>query len=683
MRRGLFYFAWLVLVMGPFLGAAEKAGAKVHLFADVGWSNHFRSGRWTPIYLTLSDTTPRQVVVEIYAPTDRRYAMKIRQSLAIGPQDTTIPIYVPFWYQLDQASVTVRDANSMRRLGDLVLADMTATPTSAPNIPQDVPGDALFIGISGNGQTERLLESQLQSDKISAGFVPLERLPASPIGYDGLDLLILNSADLGRISGDQQDSIAAWVRSGGTLMLWPGTDPIPQAGAIIGMLPCRIGENQVFMVDAQRIKSAGLPKRFEHLRGRELLDISSDAKVIELFGDSKLRGYRRWVGDGQVAVLPVDVSMLTFDSPTSAMAFWRQTLHGLGDIPLPQAPNATFAPYPPYGQQTALRGSLDWIGNIPGAGEFGFGYLAATLLGMMLIVGPVDWFVLKWLGKQPWTWVTITGWIGVVTFGAIYAGYLIKSGDVVYRTVTLIDEAGGARVASLDLAGIYSPQTRGYDFQVDPQSWWSPASDGNIYGASGLQLEIPCHQDYRGNRPEDLLINIWNLRLLEGLSYVPATTIIEAKLNRKGHQIAGTLINHSDQTIDHLRIRTAEGVATLTQSIEPGKSIQVQASLDPRDKTLSATPPPAEAQWQWYQQQQQSSGSDRPRFPLMNNLAPRRGAQIDRMLAEQSDAAVVYAEFTGGNEDRMKLNQPANEKPASEAHIGAVRAVVRMQGGGK
>jgi hypothetical protein len=238
-------------------------------------------------------------------------------------------------------------------------------------------------------------------------------------------------------------------------------------------------------------------------------------------------------------------------------------------------------------------------------------------------------------------------------------------------------------VASLDLAGIYSPQTRGYDFQVDPQSWWSPASDGNIYGASGLQLEIPCHQDYRGNRPEDLLINIWNLRLLEGLSYVPATTIIEAKLNRKGHQIAGTLINHSDQTIDHLRIRTAEGVATLTKSIEPGKSIQVQASLDPRDKTLSATPPPAEAQWQWYQQQQQSSGSDRPRFPLMNNLAPRRGAQIDRMLAEQSDAAVVYAEFTGGNEDRMKLNQPANEKPASEAHIGAVRAVVRMQGGGK
>jgi hypothetical protein len=301
---------------------------------------------------------------------------------------------------------------------------------------------------------------------------------------------------------------------------------------------------------------------------------------------------------------------------------------------------------------------------------------------MMCIVGPVDWFVLKWLGRQPWTWVTTTGWIGVVTFGAIYAGHLVKSGDLVFRTVTLLDESGGSRVASFDVAGIYSPQTRRYPLAVDPESWWWPASDSAFYGATALQFEIPCHQDYRGNRPEDLLINVWNLRLLQSQTYQSAAPLIEAKLALDGQRIKGTITNRGPVAVEKLRVRTRGGVALLNQTIEPGQSIEVAQKLDARDRTLTTMPSTttdATAQWQWYQQQQQQGLQDRPRFPLLNGLADRRAARIDQMLADREDLAVVYAEFDGGNEDRIKLKQPEGDEPAKEAHVGAVRSVVALQ----
>src|SRR6185436_6907284 len=89
--------------------------ADVQLGVDVGWSNRFRGARWTPLYITLSNPQPRQVTLEVYSPTDRRYAMRTLQSVAIGPAPITVAIYTPMSYRVDEASVIVRDADSNKR----------------------------------------------------------------------------------------------------------------------------------------------------------------------------------------------------------------------------------------------------------------------------------------------------------------------------------------------------------------------------------------------------------------------------------------------------------------------------------------------------------------------------------------------------------------------------------------
>ena len=57
------------------LCCAAPALAKVQIAVDIGWENKFRSGKWTPLFITLQDSSPRQVIIEVYSPADRRYAV--------------------------------------------------------------------------------------------------------------------------------------------------------------------------------------------------------------------------------------------------------------------------------------------------------------------------------------------------------------------------------------------------------------------------------------------------------------------------------------------------------------------------------------------------------------------------------------------------------------------------------
>lgn len=659
---------------------ASPALAKVQVNVDVGWENQFRAGKWTPLFITLQESAPRQVVLEVYCPADRRYALNVKQGLAIGPQPVTVPIYVPLSYRLDETSVTVRDANSGRRVEHVILSDFPAYGNQ-PGMPQTVSPQNLFIVISGSASGERMIQAQLRHENVTTSFIAANRLPGTPVGYESIDLLLLNQPDLSRLNLEQQRAIAAWVRAGGLLVIVPGVAPAPPSAPLIEILPARVGEIQQLDLDAAVVKKAGMPARFAKLTGRELLDASADARGVPLFDRSGPKALRHWVGLGQVMILPLDVSTLLFDDPNKSLAFWRTTLKGMVDVPVKVDANARHAYYGMTDdprRALALRQTLDWIGDVPGAGSFGFSYVAIVLLAMMFIVGPVDWFVLKWTGKQPWTWVTITGWIGVITLGSIYIGHVFKSGDVHFRTASVLDEAGGARVAALDLAGIYSPQTTEYDLEMTPYSWWRTAAVTNPYGGGGNMLsEIVCHQDYRGNRPLPMLINVWNVRFLEGQQIADEPAVVQAQLARgargSGRTIAGTITNRAAVSMNNILVRTRDGVIKLDGVLEPGASMPVSGTLV-KDETLTATTQVSNQNY--WRDAQQEFPTSRPTAQTINGVADLRAIRIDQQLAERDDVACVYATYERPPGERLKLTDVENPRTA---HVGIVRALVPLR----
>jgi hypothetical protein len=443
-------------------------------------------------------------------------------------------------------------------------------------------------------------------------------------------------------------------------------------------LPARLGEIRQLQLDPAVVKKAGLPSRFAKLTGRDLLDVPADARTIPLFAPTGPKAVRRWVGMGQVMLLPVDVSTLAFDSENDALGFWRETLKGVVNIPAAgeqKSGNGYYGMSDDPRRTVAVRQTLDWIGDVPGAGSFGFSYVAIVLLAMMFIVGPVDWFVLKWTNRQPWTWVTISGWIGVITLGSIYLGHVFKSGDVYFRSASVIDEAGGARVAALDLAGIYSPQTTEYDLEMTPYSWWRTASQTNPWsGGSNMLTEIACHQDYRGNRPLPMLINVWNVRFIEGVQVGDEPAMLQAQVTQlPDHSISGSVTNRAPFSISDVIIRTRDGIARIHGTIEQGATMAVSGKMV-KDKTLAATTQMTDQeQWALYSQEVPTT---LPTAFTTNGLADMRTLRIDQQLAERDDVACVYATYNAPPTERLKLNGVADPKTQ---HVGVIRALVPMQ----
>ncbi|HTL30848.1 MAG TPA: hypothetical protein VL282_16575, partial [Tepidisphaeraceae bacterium] len=300
---------------------ASVAGAETSLLVRLGWDGIYRAGRWTPIYITTADSQPRSVNLEVSCPHDGIFAMQVRQSFTIGPQEQTFPIYCPTTYSLDQLTVTLRDSNTDKLLARFI-QDMTA-PQYMVQAQAIRPNDVL-IAVSGRpAALNSLRRMNGSSSSIYVGYADPLLLPAVPIGYEALDLLILSQPDLNKISSEQQHAIADWVRAGGTLVMWPGDAPIAPSSPILQILPCAIGDTQAANLSPQTLKAFKLSERFKQLKSRELSP-REGAKSFPIFDtDKNLVGCKQTVGFGRTVVLPIDPSEFFFERSNESDRFWK------------------------------------------------------------------------------------------------------------------------------------------------------------------------------------------------------------------------------------------------------------------------------------------------------------------------------------------------------------------------
>lgn len=674
------------LVRGPGVGPSGTT-----LGVRVGWDGWVQAARWTPVYLTLSDPAPRNVTLEFRAPHGSFHGMKSRQVLTIGPTPQTFIVYMPLrQFMPEDLSFIVRDAATGRRLADYPGGAFVSFAGG-----MSVPWGHSFLGISGRRATLAPVTTALQGAQLTTGHMETAELPTSAIGYDSLDVLVLNAPDFSAVLPEQQQAIVEWVRAGGNLLLWPGDSPVPDSGALIDVLPCRIGNTAVVELSPDELKTAGLTPRFSKLPARELWP-AAGAEPITLLGVERVCALRSRLGLGQVVICPIDLSSLQMNNPRKTWALWRVVLKPMirrlpeDGVTMPEQ-RYDYGTQTSQREATALRQVGDLLGSIPGAGQFGFGYVAGVLIGMMVIVGPVDWLVLKKLGRQPWTWATTTGWVALVTLSAVYAGHLFKSGELHYRTFQLVDQADGIALARTEMAALYSPRTTDYTLTAPPDGWWQPASPGDeFYGYRRSAREISFAQTYRGSMPDPMAVNVWNLRFVAGESTTASAPVIAARLRLEQRQVSGrpqkylvgTITSVGAEPLVNIAVRTRAGWARLfgppsetrpaePMRIAPGQTVDVDVLIEPAPPATSAEKL-RQARNAYYGQN--VAQIDRSRlWDNGGDLSMRRTDRIEQWVGERDDLACVYAECEGPT-PTIELK----ERPAIQQHWKVVRALVPL-----
>jgi hypothetical protein len=655
-----------------------SSAAATTVSVDIGWGNAFRVGRWTPLFITVSDPTPRNADLEVRAPHDPIHAMIINQRIAVGPAPATYVVYVPLVYPVDDLSIRVRDSKTHREIAHELPFDWSAGRT-LPVMAQEL------IMVSGT-TVNRGLETLLSDSNLTAcRWVNPLRLPAAARGYDAVSVLVLSEPDLARMPAEQQTAIVDWVRAGGEVVCAFGPDALPGNSPLMDVMPVVVGENRSVQLSEAALKAADVPLRFRALKARQLTP-QPGAEAIRLL-DGELTAYRRRLGVGRLTVTPVDFSGFSFRDTGGAIRTWTPLLGERIRFRTPDtnAPgNTNQMSIDPAGE-ARTRGTavvMEQIGDIPGAGTFDFTYVAITLIALMLVVGPVDWFVLKKLDRQPWTWITTSGWIILLTVGAIYLGNVVKSGKLHFRTIRLIDQAGGATIATLDAAGIYSPRTRYYSIATGDDQWWEPLSAGLGYSRQGMKVDLRFRQTHDGNLPDAMEINVWNLRMISGERFGAASPALDASLSvatvSGARRVQGTITNRTESPLHQIIVRVGADDIAIGKSISiaPGASATIDLPLAKNELEPTAEPlhqlydTPMTAEKTYYKGKRYRWRDSVWDLPSDRTLA------IERWLAADAGIAVVYAQATGTPPAAM-LEQPAEQ----ELHQQFIRAVVPLGGG--
>src|SRR5687768_9555067 len=221
---------WIHLIALIALGLcrASTASGQVLLEVNIGWEGRFRPDRWTPVIVSAQTDSPMPVVFRWYVPRPGRESMVIEQSVTLNVQNGDHFAYLPIGPDPAAVHLTVSDARTGRTLG------YWPTDVVSPMAYADAPvRQPVFIGVSGKGPA---LQS-LDGDTYSVAYLPPEHLPRRAIGYDGLDLLVLNQPQIVDLEPQQQHAIAAWVRGGGRLLLWLDLQALPEVSPLVSLIP--------------------------------------------------------------------------------------------------------------------------------------------------------------------------------------------------------------------------------------------------------------------------------------------------------------------------------------------------------------------------------------------------------------------------------------------------------------
>ncbi|MFT6821822.1 MAG: hypothetical protein ACJATT_005653 [Myxococcota bacterium] len=85
----------------------------------------------------------------------------------------------------------------------------------------------------------------------------------------------------------------------------------------------------------------------------------------------------------------------------------------------------------------------EYLADIPGVAPLPLPWLAAFAVVYLMLIGPIDYAVLRLLGKQPWTWVTFPLMVVVFSAIALVGTSMVKGSQAIVNRYEVVDVLPG------------------------------------------------------------------------------------------------------------------------------------------------------------------------------------------------------------------------------------------------
>ena len=384
-------------------------------------------------------------------------------------------------------------------------------------------------------------------------------LPERVQAWAPLDRLIWQDVDAASLSPGQLAALRTWVAGGGRLVITGGT---AAADVLTGFPDDLLPYRPTGLLDVD-------PAVLQPLLG---LPPAGAATLTALAGDPGSGRALVTSGDRVIAADMAfgsgSVTLLGFDPATSWIAdgdaidvpMWRRLLP------------------PRSGGTVALADDQTIVGavaNLPSLALPPIGALLVLLAGYIVLVGPVNYLVLRWLDRREWAWVTAPVLIAVFTVGAFGIGSLLRGSDVIVNEVAIVRGAPGTDAAvAQSYLGIFSPSRATYQLRVAGDALLAAPMNGDMFGGGDSDLDVLQGDP---SRVRDLAVGFGSMRTVRAESSTIGPKV-SASLQLDGGRVRGTVTNQSDRTLIAPAIVLGSSAAQL-KDLAPGESAEVNLAI--------------------------------------------------------------------------------------------------------
>ena len=532
-RRGIV----LTLILLTALLAGRPATAQED--PSIAWSAEpllegaFKYGEWLPVRVTLANDGP-----------DRRVEVRATITSGEGQAAYTRPVELPRGAR-KQVILYVRPNNFSRYLTLRLFEGERERGKKTVEV-QPLSAWALFVGVVADRavplpDVAAVLEGPQREMKHVR--LAVQALPDRTAGLRSLDALVLNDVDTSRLSPVQQQALAGWVQLGGRLIIGGGTGAAQTlAGLPDPLRPVRLLDTRsLTSLPGLASLAEGTPVRVpgpfvvaeaEPVSGAEVLAEQEGLPLV----------VQRRLGDGAVIFVALDLSRSPFGEWGGAAAFWKRLAVDERSL-FPEGP-------PDMSRRDWEAGPmLSALTSLPSLELPAVRWVILLLLLYILLIGPVNYLVLRRRRRLEWAWITIP-LLTLAFSGLSYGiGYGLRGGEVILNALSIVEmpapDSPTAQVRTY--VGLFSPTKRAYSLQVPGDllagplgtrfggPWGPPVRGGHITVVQGAPTVV-----------RDLTVNQWSMQTLMAEGAVEAPVHLEAELRYENERLVGEVANGGD-----------------------------------------------------------------------------------------------------------------------------------------
>ncbi len=441
--------------------------------AEFGLGNSWKLGQLCPVRVTLPADL-RQRATDLEIKTLDGDGVELTYSLAIAGRNLAVDgsVWVPIRIGRQNAPISIR----VLQAAEVLQEDIFEQDELGQGLASDQP---MIVALGTTMGVETL--SRSSADGVSSTFttVVLNTAEAVPLhwnDYSCCDLLVLAGSNrplLESLTAAQWSALDEWIRRGGACIISLGSQAteltdVPQFASL---LPGAIS-------GTGRIQAPGplesLIATEEPLGGFDCCIVEPARGKVELtMTDSLLRSIPWWMtyshGHGTIRFIASDLGGESFRDWQDRKRLWQRLIAPYLDrsvtesVEESQMGNSSYLGYSDLVGQ--LRASLDLFPNVR---VVSFGQVSALLICVLLLIGPIDYFVsVKWLKRPDFSWYFAGVVLAAVSVALTWFIGAIRPREIHVNTAQIVDiDAASGAVNGRLWSHVYSGSARQLDVEI-------------------------------------------------------------------------------------------------------------------------------------------------------------------------------------------------------------------------